>query len=318
MDRRKFIKTLGKTGLAVVASAIPGCENNYDNLEFIIKDHNPAVKKPVIEKTEKLNETAVNDNLETNYNPEITPANKILRSLEMNKLPGTGKLDVHETPGAKYCLLHIKQKHARFGKDTAASILKEFGGSGEEDFFLKLIRDKWNSTNKIQKDIYSILEGLRVNYGVKEIRAESFSKEYSKEQLKEFYKNRLEAVLRECYATPEEWIANSEKYIFAPGAELLMGMQGKLRVLQGENEELNRKAVAETKKPFSQRDESLIYTPREDFLVKISANGKNPFIVGVYGAQHEYLDNIERWNRNNPDKKFSLAVAIPRAYINNN
>ena len=57
MDRRKFIKTLGKAGLAVVASAIPGCENNYDNLEFIITDHSPAVKKPVIEKTEKSKES---------------------------------------------------------------------------------------------------------------------------------------------------------------------------------------------------------------------------------------------------------------------
>ena len=50
MDRRKFIKTLGKAGLAVVASAIPGCENNYDNLEFIITDHSPAVKNQLQKK----------------------------------------------------------------------------------------------------------------------------------------------------------------------------------------------------------------------------------------------------------------------------
>ncbi|MBI4141686.1 hypothetical protein HY484_02050 [Candidatus Woesearchaeota archaeon] len=40
---------------------------------------------------------------------------------------------------------------------------------------------------------------------------------------------------------------------------------------------------------------------------------KDPVSVTVYGAAHDWKDNIVEWNKLHPDKKFSLIVVTPEA-----
>tara|TARA_Y100000034_G_scaffold100223_1_gene123436 strand:- start:763 stop:1515 length:753 start_codon:yes stop_codon:yes gene_type:complete len=51
---------------------------------------------------------------------------------------------------------------------------------------------------------------------------------------------------------------------------------------------------------------------REDAVLNILSQYKGPVLPLVYGADHNFKDNIDKWNKKNSNKKFSLIEVIPR------
>ena len=141
---------------------------------------------------------------------------------------------------------------------------------------------------------------------------EGYAGNYSKEKIKGFYENFLNGLLSECYVTGKEKIENKHKYKFAPGAEKLMGKEGRLKILQGEDSELNAIAYENSKKD---KNHPSIFDPREDFFIVKGIETENPLIVGIYGRAHSFKNNVDKHNLDNPNKKISLVEIIPKSFI---
>lgn len=80
-----------------------------------------------------------------------------------------------------------------------------------------------------------------------------------------------------------------------------LGLDDKIEVLPAENFELNR---AHKSKKGEDKEEAKM-DPREDYLLEEIAIQDKPYAVTVYGKGHDFKDNIERWNEENPNNKFS-------------
>lgn len=87
-----------------------------------------------------------------------------------------------------------------------------------------------------------------------------------------------------------------EKFKYIPGGHNLLAVKDKLKILPTEKLE-----TYET-------DNSNL---REDALLEIISQGKNPFELAVYGSTHDFNDNIRKWNIKYPDKKYSLIEITP-------
>jgi len=52
---------------------------------------------------------------------------------------------------------------------------------------------------------------------------------------------------------------------------------------------------------------------REDDLLDIIHNNGDAFSIVSYGAFHNWKDNIEKWNAENPEDKFSRIIVVPQS-----
>jgi hypothetical protein len=101
---------------------------------------------------------------------------------------------------------------------------------------------------------------------------------------------------------------------FIPGAELLLGMEGKIKLLAATD-------------PRIPRDD---LEAREDFIMSLAGNQRIPYCIVVLGASHVFggkescgpayrsgwsrhyrKDNIFAWNQKHPDEQFSLIEIVP-------
>ncbi len=53
---------------------------------------------------------------------------------------------------------------------------------------------------------------------------------------------------------------------------------------------------------------------REDLLLELVAQRGDQLALTTFGSGHSWVDNVERWNKFNPDKKFSLIEVTTRSY----
>ena len=80
-----------------------------------------------------------------------------------------------------------------------------------------------------------------------------------------------------------------------------------IKILPAEKAELHDKAI------LNPTNKDIVNDARENALLKIISNYNEPLSITTYGANHNFKDNIEAWNINNPDKKFSLIVITPKS-----
>ena len=59
----------------------------------------------------------------------------------------------------------------------------------------------------------------------------------------------------------------------------------------------------------------LVFEDREDFLLKTIVENGDKIAVTVYGADHSWYNNIQKWNREHPDQKFALIEVIPQSHL---
>ncbi len=61
----------------------------------------------------------------------------------------------------------------------------------------------------------------------------------------------------------------------------------------------------------------LMMDEREDYSIKLvdrTFSRKKRVLFIIYGGAHNFRDNIEKWNRNNPSRKMSLITITPKDY----
>jgi hypothetical protein len=224
--------------------------------------------------------------------PEITEANKYLRGFP-EQIRGAGKIEKHETLGAKYCLVHVKQTH-----------FVNLGAGKLDPSALKFYESQMlEPANKIQKDLADILISF-ISEGRKEIYSEGLCSSYTSSQSALEYSIRNSHIAKKLGITPNEVM---KKYPYISGAEYILSATGNVKLLPADSRELNATALrTKTKKAMCD--------DREDHFLKTMADSGKTSSIVVYGSAHNFYDNIELWNKKNPDKKISLIEVVPKSY----
>lgn len=156
----------------------------------------------------------------------------------------------------------------------------------------------------------------------------------------EAYKNKIENVFVDDFYLDYSKFSKEERAL-AHGATEKLFFEGKLNIRPAESKWLNndgfgvihrlddlidqlREADSEDAKKFIREQISQtkgvydehIYDRREDFAIRqitsqMDQDGTRLNFL-VYGADHEFKDNVEKWNEENPDKKIGLITLSPK------
>ena len=213
----------------------------------------------------------------------------------------------YPTEGARRCLIHLRQMHRN---PTGAPESQE---------------SRW-ATRQVQRRIYEILDRL-VNDGyIASVRDEGFGTLEDAKNLNESAKRFYETEKTE---TGDEFIL---------GGALGLGAEGRINLKPCNTRESynqTRKLIylARSGKSAEEREEALIHEYREDVVLWLISNDADSASVVVFGAANEWggqescgpeyregdllgrtlsnKDNIAQWNRDHPDKKFSLIEISP-------
>jgi NADH dehydrogenase/NADH:ubiquinone oxidoreductase subunit G len=237
------------------------------------------------------------------------------------KIPGARTIETYSVTDAKHVLVHIRQMHLSPGQSSDAAITSM---SAIEKIEL----------GAVQQDIYDTLSYLVSNKHTSSIYREGLTLELVKRMAEEeeFEKTlaSFDRILGVEPATKETEPSDTlylrynaverllqEKKITQLPAEKAATQAANLKVILDEFE-----AVFDARK--STEIGSLLekYAPlkeekmndREDVLLGIISDRNDPLAHTVYGAKHDWRDNIQRWNALYPNNKFALIVITPTTY----
>jgi len=268
------------------------------------------------------------------------------------EIPGVEKVEKFPVEGAKYCLVHIRQRH-----------YVDFNPNDPVDKILGLNRPTkkvLESINSHQKSIYEILLYLKQKGTTSSVYLEGVDSSMLErirkitlipeddelirevEDLESKLKERIIWNVPEGY-TPEKLIqeyqqkieaakkrlaGHNERYKYFYGGGLRLVLEGKIDP-RFEDLSLNHKAYEEIEKG---RLGLAVFDDREDDVLKSIAQGSERLAVVEFGGAHawggkescgenyslagrkSYKDNIAEWNKSHPDKKFCLIEITPRGY----
>lgn len=229
---------------------------------------------------------------------KLTKANQELRNLP-NELYGAKKVEKYEVPNAKHCLVHIKQTH--FKEQDLNKHKEEF-----RDFAEKKYKSSYNEINNTQENIAYILGELKAR-GSSEIFSEGCITPISKEDLRAHYNQRINYLVNSGFYKDEFENKDFEKFMHIPGADLHLGMNGIIKILQTESEKILSQA-------HNAENHNEYHNPREDYVLETVAKSDKYFAPLIFGKGHNFKDNIDKWNSQNPDNKFSLIEITPKSY----
>lgn len=256
----------------------------------------------------------------------LTEANTKLRAFP-TQIGGAGNVQKHEVPGAKYCLVNLKQKHFVLDKKLTLKRIKEEKGG------IDRVQKLYRGINDCQKDIHTILtelvdkghidgarlEGIRTIDPCDEreyleggyfhkLRALNDQHYFSDNILRSLgTMNHLRHYVEQGRASPlsteeetkvkyEKAKKDFDKVKYIPGGARKLALDGKLKILP-----------AETKEAHDTGNHEI----RENALLRLVAAGQDPLSLAVYGSYHNIRDNIDRWNDKNPNRKISLIEIAP-------
>ena len=266
-----------------------------------------------------------------------TPANLFLTRFPTS-IPNALSVEKYEQQDAKYCLVHIRQAHASF--DFVAHEEKQKIADVQKDIYEIL---NYLIEHKNVKTVYQegqMLENPTFAKDTRQKRHEEENQPISETEQKvcdlekkllmsqntpaadpldaERYQDILASEIKH-YLTIMEQKKDAPKY--ARDCELnswyIDGAVGKL-----EDEKKISTKPTEKESGFSdafvkQGLDYAILKYREDYLLDLIAKTNNPASVTVFGSLHDWKDNIADWNKQHPDKKFSLIVITPDALAKN-
>jgi hypothetical protein len=226
----------------------------------------------------------------------LTSANQILRDFP-KEIQGVKNIEKYEVSGAKYCLAHIKQQH--FKEADLEKYSEKF-----RDIAKAKHKDNYNKTNDIQENILNILNKLG-EMGHNEIFSEGVTETPSRELLEKNYNERANYLINSGFYKNEFENKEYEKFMHIPGAGLELGMEGLIKILPTENNDILNKALN------SKNPEKYSNSRENHILFNISKSNKY-FAPLIFGEVHNFKDNIIKWNKENPDKKYSLIEIVPK------
>lgn len=258
------------------------------------------------------------------YQANVTPAEREVRNFP-RQVEGARSIEKSPTGDAQYVLVHIKQKHMlpfESEKDTGNSALDVL---------------------TCQKDIYTILDSRIKSGKLAEIYSEGLAQEY--EKIRNTVSPELES--RMLALNKEQRKAFYERmFLSEGGAAQVISLERRIPLRAAENLELNKKGLKELgeareraheavrKMNADLKEENIVAAeqainlsektlhkyrePREDYALSSIAGvlqKENKVLAYlVYGGGHDFKDNIERWNKEHPNSKFSLIVITPTSY----
>ncbi len=218
------------------------------------------------------------------------------------EIPGAKRVDKYETPGAKYCLVHVRNIHPL----VSGSFLTQ------DQRAIASLYDKLFSRKQVQEEIYQILSYLVDNYALREVYQEGITPD-KETSINEFFikgsswghyllSDPTEDMGSVGRMTAEKriWIKPAEKKRLT--ALELLGTFGLPSLQSGR---LRLKIDGSRFKK--------VLDEREGALLSMVSDGQNILPVTVYGAAHDWKNNIEEWNKKHSDKKASLIVVTPKS-----
>ena len=185
------------------------------------------------------------------------------------------KIETFRPENTNRYIIWIKQEHSLPGDNNY---------TGESERIQK--------TNDFQKGIYDILEHLRNSIGANVVYHESFT-EKDKE---------TGALAR---------LSDNPRYPYINGGAIKLAREGKIELRPAETEEMNQKAFMESYKLVTGEEIKYVFDGRERIAIESIGKDNLKIAVLVYGAAHEFKDDIERWNRENPNRKYNLIEIVP-------
>jgi hypothetical protein len=243
---------------------------------------------------------------------EITDANHKLRNLS-NNIPSVRAVVKYETPKAKQCIVHIRNAH--YAELTRDELTLRIVGANRfsipsSDFVEKmetLWKEKCSIINKTQKNILDIMYYFKENYQTNESFAEVASRDITSEESDAYYNKILESLKKSGFFYEEFRNGEVDSYKYIPGAELILSGLGEMKLLETESYELNDLS-------WNSEKPEKYFDSREDYVLNKISQKNSPLCLLIYGGGHNFRNNIKKWNKTNPEKKFSLIEITPENY----
>jgi len=282
------------------------------------------------------NSNSLEQKIDSNEKPVSSPPPLKFKTAEEafgefpEEIPGVDRIEKHYTKDAKYCLVHFKQSHItyipeEFGfiealrriKDNNEwkGIASEYGIDKKFEELITGYEGFYSYINNAQKDIYKGLSFLIDDIGLSDVIAEGFTEKdnLSLQRIKEKRSNTLQVILGVgIFAKDKPLLSKgieSENIRYLLGAARLLASERKLNLSPAESSSLLEKARS-TLYSKSKIEEQL-HQDRENVVLDNTIRNSLPLSVVVYGSEHEFWDNIQKWNREHPNQKFSLIELYP-------
>lgn len=209
-------------------------------------------------------------------------------------IPGAKSVVKYETPGAEYCLVHIKQTHPRWDEN--------FSETAE-------------SVRNTQEDIYEIITHLADS---------SIINEYYVEGLYPEMAGRFFKVIEKLQKAD----AARQRLLYMLTAISLSYAEGKIKLRSSSTKHLedegNRVARLMLRRGrlgqgyyFTPEEMKILEEDREDYLLNAVHRNRDKIAATVYGGRHSWLNNIKEWNETHPEPKFCLIEVTPNRYRKN-
>jgi hypothetical protein len=296
MKRRSFLRTLG----TALAGAMLGCSPKPRSLE------------------------------------ELTQANRELREFP-TQLPGTKSIQKYEVPDAKYCLVHVKQAHKTpydtekdkeyitlvqnniyqlFSYLVDKNLVSKVYNEGE--VFSSLASERYTTQNADIQALESEVDKLKDREGYKQKMSEfGFGEEFTEKIVNDAIAKLPEKEKELVKAKRDfEMLKRKDRtQRMYDGAVEILASEGKLKILPADTLEGNLDASYILKQNgYNLSDSEVkkkVIEDRENIFLANADFGENSFGWLVYGAAHNFRNNIEQWNKAHPDRKYSLIEITP-------
>ena len=278
-----------------------------------------------------------------------TEANRFLEEFP-DMMHGAGEVRKYRTSGAKKCLVHILQMHyirwieeermkgVREVQNEIYNIISNLLNRGlisnvygegvvDEEHEKRIILHKKESDDILEKS-FKENHGLKlskINDMIGNLELELNDEARIKSKYPDIneaknYKNKLDQEIKKY----KKLIVEEEEYRMDIGKSMNISKlnksalerlveEGKIRLLAAETQDANYKAVSAIND--SNEFDKMVLDNRENILLKIISDSNNALNIAVYGGAHNFLDNVDRWNNQNIDKKYSLIEVIPKSYM---
>ena len=212
----------------------------------------------------------------------------------------TSLASVEEYPieDSKYTLVHIRQRHMATNNSMNPILIKRV----EEN----------------QGDIYRILEKIYAKNQSIQLYPEGLTLEKEdylnslalneKSRLKDYFSY---LVLDDPLDRKLFWDNLDQNLNFC--GVMLFSMDKEIPVYALELSSINQLAKQMYRQGIKGKE---VFDDREDFALKrISETSNKELAITDFGCNHNFLDNVNKWNSKHPDKKFSLVVINPYSLL---
>lgn len=232
------------------------------------------------------------------------------------RIPGMRNCKKFFYPASSMTLVHIRQKHDFFNHFLPLDCLLNVDSSLEEkrDYARKVV-GFYCDVDKNQRAIYSVLDYLVDEMGLTSVYSEGVSKESEElfnSILVPYHERHMRIVHSLGYFGGGFDDEMREKLNFISGADVVMALEGKLKIrgCYRVSQLTDSVHLGNFEDRASLEGKNFI----EDLVLKTISQDAGLLDVLVFDGAYSFEDNINKWNLDNPDKKYSLIEVTPVNY----